>query len=356
MKHLIIPLFIMNRGCPNRCVFCNERITAGDFDPAVEAPVFRHTVESHLAGGRGRFDRVQVAFYGGNFTGLDLGNQQELLDLVQPYLERKEVDSIRLSTRPDHIDEPGLRFLKARGVRTIEIGAQSMNDEVLRLAGRGHDAAAVRRSVTLLKEEGFETGIHLMAGLPGDNKERFLEGVDEIIGLAPDTVRIHPTIVLRGTILEKWYKEGRYHPLTLDEAVDLCAAALLRFKSAGIPVIRLGLHITDEMRESSNVVAGPLHPAFRSLAEEKLFLDAALELLKTIPPDAVEVRFSTSPRDLSLFKGTRKRNMDALAKIRPGFTVTVDADPSLPRDTLKITVDRGRHERALGLPEILRAK
>jgi histone acetyltransferase (RNA polymerase elongator complex component) len=356
VKHLIIPLFIMNRGCPNRCVFCNERITAGDFDAAVEAPVFRHTVDRHLAGGRGRFDRVQVAFYGGNFTGLDRCDQQELLDLVQPYLEREEVDSIRLSTRPDHIDEQGLRFLKTRGVRTIEIGAQSMNDSVLKLSGRGHDANAVRQASHLLKQEGFETGIHLMAGLPGDNEERFLAGVDEIIGLAPDTVRIHPTIVLRGTILENWYSEGRYRPLTLDEAVDLCAAALLRFKTAGIPVIRLGLHITDEMRQSSNVVAGPLHPAFRSLVEEKLFLDASLILLKKIPAEAAEVQFFTAPRDLSLFKGTRKRNMEKLAKTRPGLRINAGVDPLLPRDTVKITVEGGRHEQVCGLSEILRAK
>ena len=345
MKRLIVPIFVMNSGCPNRCVFCNERITAGDFPAMVTRDELNATVERYLAGARKeRYDTVQIAFYGGNFTGMTYSSQERLLRYALPYIEKGIVSSIRISTRPDWIDARCLNFLKAHHVRTVEIGAQSLDDEVLALSKRGHTASQVKSAVALLKSGGFETGVHLMAGLPGDSKDRFYRTVSETIAFRPDTVRIHPTLVLRGTILADRYERGLYRTLSLNEAVDWCKDALRRFKAAGILVIRVGLHPTDEMVRGENVIAGPFHPAFRSLVESALFLDMALQLLQHMTPRIKSVCFSISPHDSSYFRGIRNVNIAALETRLPGTSLTVREDPLQKRDTIAMSADGRRYE------------
>ncbi len=346
-KTLIIPLFIMNRGCPNRCIYCNESILAGNYDGRITESTFRKTVDSYLQSAGNRFECVQIAFYGGNFTGLAEKDGEELLSFARPYLESGAVNSLRVSTRPDHIEGHEIRRLYHRGVRTVEIGAQSMNDDVLALARRGHDALSVRRALSLLKEEGFEAGVHLMAGLPGETDESFLAGIDEVIGLAPHTVRIHPTLVLRGTELERLYREGHYEPLSLDHAVELCAGALVRLKKAGINVIRLGLHLSETMKEKDNVLAGPLHPSFRSLVEERLFRRMAVELLKTTPFGTAEVCLLASPGDLSRLRGQRKGNVRYLENLFPHVTISMGEDPAVAVDSLRLVSEGVSTERSL---------
>lgn len=347
MKRLIIPIFIMNRGCPNRCIFCNERIAAGNHPARIDEKSFRSTVDAFLSSAEGRFGETQIAFYGGNFTGLDEENREELLDFALPYLEDGSVDSLRLSTRPDHLDRGILRRLFSRQVRTIEIGAQSLDEEVLSRSGRNHGADDVRRAVALLRDEGFETGIHLMAGLPGDSANSFLKTIEETATLCPDTVRIHPTLVFRDTDLERQYLEGLYHPLSLDEAVNMCTAALIRLTMADIPVIRLGLHITEEMLDGNNLVAGPFHPAFRSLVEERIFRQLALLLIDQMSSKPAKINFFLSPSDVSSFRGLNNGTIDFLQKFLKGASLSVSEDRKMKRHSLRVVAGEEVNEISL---------
>ena len=335
MKPLIIPIFVIYRGCPNRCVFCNERITAGDYPDRFTEDTIRNICDRHLKNTGRKFD--QIAFYGGNFTGIDRDYQIELLDIAQSYINAGMVKSIRISTRPDYIDDDRLELLMRYGVSTVEIGAQSMVDEVLSLSGRGHSSEDVRTAVRLLKAKGIETGVHLMVGLPGDTRERFEYTVEEIIRIRPDTVRIHPTIVFKDTLLAKSYLEGEYRPPTLDDAVELCKPALLRFQEAGIPVIRLGLHTTKEMEADNNIIAGPFHPAFRSLVEGAIFLDMASDLLKSADLTDRDIVFSVAPKDVSNLRGMKNRNIRILKESFNLTEIHVKENEKQERWSLKIS-------------------
>jgi len=334
---LIIPIFIMNRGCPRRCLFCNERLTAGDRPESISAEAFRETVDTCLGSAGRKGGPVQIAFYGGTFTGMAQEEQERLLALAAPFLGDGTVDGVRISTRPDEIAPEKLAFLASSGVKTVEVGVQSLDDAVLSRSRRGHSAADAVRAVNLLKERGFETGLHLMAGLPGDSPERFAETIRKVIALRPDMVRIHPTIVLAGTPLAADFREKRYIPLTLAEAVDLCKNAIKKLAAAGIPVIRLGLQTTRELGEPGAVLAGPFHPAFRALVESAIFLEMAAALLaaagegRAAVPAAV---FSLSPADLSNFLGRRRANIAALKRRFRLTALRVVSDPAIPRRTL----------------------
>jgi histone acetyltransferase (RNA polymerase elongator complex component) len=343
---MIIPIFIMNRGCPHRCLFCNEGLTAENRPERLEETGFQETVRSYLRGGRRKSGPVQIAFYGGTFTGMPRKEQKRLLGLAAFFLREGTVDHIRISTRPDEIDAEGLDLIKGLGVRTVEVGAQSLDDDVLLLSRRGHTAADTLHAMSLLKERGFATGIHLMAGLPGDNPERFAETIDKVIALSPDMVRIHPTIVLRDTPLADIYREDGYTPLTLSEAVLQCKDALKKLSAAGIAVIRVGLQTTRGLEEPGAVVAGPFHPAFRSLVESAIFLDMAVALCESTLSSAFtrgkSLVFTVSPADISHLKGPQKENITALKARFKLADIRITADPSLPRRTLILAAGNRR--------------
>jgi histone acetyltransferase (RNA polymerase elongator complex component) len=346
MKPLIIPFFIRNRGCVHRCVFCNERIIAGNAEKVTEAGM-RKTVDTYLIGGRRAYDRVELAFYGGSFTGMSTEEQLELLRMAGTLIGEGLAHSIRLSARPDEIDGRWLDTLWNMGVRAIEIGAQSMDDEVLRQSGRGHTANHVREAIAILKERGFETGVHLMAGLPGDRMETFEASVLEVIACRPGTVRIHPVLVFRNTVLAERYKNGDYHPLTLEEAVRWCKVAVVRFTRAKIPVIRLGLHATGEMEKRGNVLAGPYDPAFRSLVDAALFRDMALELIAEADGIGSGCVFHVAPADLSSFNGAGRGNRVFLEGRFGSGCVKVKTDPALRRGTLELLDGQSRYETSM---------
>jgi len=334
---MIIPLFIMNRGCPHRCLFCNERLTAGDRPERITEAAFSQTVRGYLDGARRKSGPVQIAFYGGTFTGMEYAEQRRLLELAAPFLREGAVDGIRISTRPDEINREGLALLEAFGVTTIEVGAQSLDDEVLLRSGRGHTAADTAHALTLLREGGFATGVHLMAGLPGDSRDRFTHTIERVIALGPDMVRIHPTIVLKDTPLADAFREGRYLPLTLAEAVEQGKNALKQLTAAGIPVIRLGLQTTRELEEPGAVVAGPFHPAFRTLVESVLLREMAASLLTAAGPGEERAVFALAPADVSNFPGQRRENITTLKERFLLTDIRVTADQALPRLTLILT-------------------
>ena len=347
-RPLIIPFFLRNRGCRHRCVFCNERIIAGNAPPVTE-DFMRRTVSACLAGRGGRYDRREIAFYGGSFTGMPRDEMQELLDMASALIAQGAVHSIRVSTRPDDIDEARIRILASKGVSAVEIGAQSMDDGVLRKSERGHTTEDVRRAVRLCRDRGLETGLHLMAGLPGESRLSFEASVAETIRIAPDTVRIHPVIVFRDTQLARLYEQGEYRPLSLEDAVTWCKTALARLTRARIAVIRLGLQATEEMEKEGSILAGPWHPAFRSLVESELFRDMALELLENTGADSSGNVFHVAPADLSSFNGPGGRNRALLQSRLGGRPVAARPDPAVPRGALKLR--NGRNEYGTSIAE-----
>jgi histone acetyltransferase (RNA polymerase elongator complex component) len=327
----------MNQGCPNRCIFCNVHKTAGNLTGRITENTFRETIHKYLHHKKQKRGHVQIAFYGGNFTGMEKGYQTELLRFASPFITEGLVHDVRISTRPDNIDNERLDILKRFGVTTVEIGAQSLVDEVLSLSGRGHSSSDVMNAMEVLKDGGFKTGIHLMAGLPGDSRSGFEYTITETIALKPDMVRIHPTVVFQDTGLAELYFSGAYTPLGMSEAINLCKYAVQRFEEANIPIVRLGLQTTEEMEKVESIVAGPYHPAFRSLVEESIFFDMASSLLSGRVLDK-EVIFTVSTKDVSSFHGHKNKNMYSLKERYSLTGLNVSADPAQERGTLAMTV------------------
>lgn len=262
-KMLIIPVFIPFGGCGHKCVFCDQTgITGKAAMPGEKDAV--ETIEKHLSTWKGG-GRVEIAFYGGSFTGLPIEVQKKYLDCAARFVIDGRVHGIRVSTRPDYVSKEISLFLKENRVSTVELGAQSMSEEVLKLSGRGHTAKETIMAVETLKDAGFKVGLQFMPGLPGDTFESIVETTDAIVSLRPDFVRVYPTLVLKGTALHAMYVKGDYAAWRLDDMVEVCKGVFERFKAAGIPVIRAGLQTTDGLLE--NLVAGPHHPSFRQLVE-----------------------------------------------------------------------------------------
>lgn len=267
--HYIIPIFVPHSGCPHDCIFCNQKkitdqLTEMNSDKAIDI------IDEYLD----YFDReayIEIAFYGGSFTAIDLDKQRDLLEVAYDYKSRGLVDAIRMSTRPDAISPDILEHLSEYGVDTVELGVQSMDQEVLNLSGRGHNDRVVYDSVELLKKYGFKFGLQMMLGLPGDNLDKDIYTVQEFIKLDPDCVRIYPTLLIKDTYLEELYLRGDYEPLSVEEAVEISSIILILFEKNNINVIRLGLQATDNIQMGKDVLAGPFHPAFRQLVESKIY-------------------------------------------------------------------------------------
>ncbi len=262
-KHAIIPIFISHRGCPNDCVFCNQkRITARTGDVTPED--CRSTIEQWLTTLE-NVATVEVSFFGGSFTGLPMEVQNSFLKVAKEYKDKGSIQAIHLSTRPDYIDEAILENLNKYSVDVIELGVQSFDDEVLSLSGRGHDSSAVYRACELIREYGFTLGIQLMIGLPGDSLEKCLFSAREAVRMKPDIARLYPTVTLEDTELHAMYLRGEYTPLKEDEAVERTKRMYEILDGAGINIIRVGLKSSDIMDKEIG-----FHPAFRQLVEGEL--------------------------------------------------------------------------------------
>jgi histone acetyltransferase (RNA polymerase elongator complex component) len=279
---------------------------------------------------------AQIAFYGGSFTALPQDTQKSFLQAVRPFIQSGQIKSIRLSTRPDCISREVLNLLSEYHVETIELGAQSMDDRVLMLSGRGHTEADTANAVTLLKEYSFTVGMQLMPGLPGDSARGFLNTVNKTIALKPDFVRLYPALVIKDTPLEDLYHKGRYAPLSFDEAVSICRDALTRFKQKGIEVVRIGLQSTEELRKPGTIVAGPYHPSFRQYVESSIFLDKMRAILagkKFLGHKAV---IMVNPSDISASIGQKRSNLGILKKEFSICDITILPDQNIPKKTVKL--------------------
>lgn len=307
MKHRIIPVFIPHHGCPHRCVFCDQRTITGISRPpgGVEVAAL---ISERLAAPR-REGTWEIAFYGGSFTCLPAARQTELLAPAKAALDRGEINAIRLSTRPDAIDRETLDRLAAFGVGTVELGAQSLDDNVLSAAARGHTAAHTAAAVAALRAAGLKCGLQLMPGLPGEDWPSLIATTARTLALAPDFIRIYPAVVLAGTELAAMAAAGTYRPLALAAAVARAAYLKNSCANNGIPAIRVGLQASQELN-SGAVLAGPYHPAFGAMVEAYLFkilVAGLLEQTGRTRTDGLLIRHH--PRDASAVRGIKNANL-----------------------------------------------
>ena len=327
-RHANVAVFVPHAGCPEQCTFCNQRHIAGQsrFPSVQDVQNACETVSRTLVDST----KAQIAFFGGSFTAIKREDMEKLLQAAQPYVRSGRFAGIRVSTRPDAVDSEVLELLKAYGVTTVELGAQSMDDAVLKACRRGHTAQDVERAAALIRAAGLSPGLQMMTGLPGDTDEGAVRTAQKLAALQPDEVRIYPTLVIEGSPLADEYKAGTYTPQTLEQAVELCVRLLTFFEEErGIPVIRLGLHAEDEMMR--HCLAGPLHPAFRELCEGRIFRKKAETLLEN--GEKRTVTLAVNPASVSRMVGHRRENL--IAFMNRGYTVKVVADSRLAYGEIK---------------------
>jgi len=317
----ILPIFIPHAGCDHQCVFCNQTSTSQVVGLPSTADVTALVEEAICFG---RLD--EVAYYGGSFTALPLELQKAFLGLLQPYLADGDIGGIRLSTRPDAVDEETLNLLRSCGVTTVELGCQSFSDQVLQATGRGHKSGDAVRSAALLQQSGMNLGLQLMPGLPGADRQEAYSSLEAALSLCPDFMRIYPTVVLESTRLADLWRQGGYQPLDLEEVVDICADFDLICRRHGVPVIRFGLQANDDLNGDA-VLAGPYHPAFGQLVKSRLWQRA----LRLLLADGNAV-FKVHPADLSDAVGHRRNNLQVLTERSPHFSV--QAAPHVPRGSV----------------------
>ncbi len=318
MRQTNLSVFIPHAGCPHLCSFCSQRTISGSGHAPTADELFNLLEEQQPRLAKSG-TAAQIAFFGGSFTAVERGYMEELLKIAAYFTEKfpEQYNGIRCSTRPDAIDREVLGLLKKYGMTAVEIGAQSMSDEVLAANQRGHTARQVREAALLIKEYGFSLGLQMMTGLYQDTPERCLETAREFVRLKCDTVRIYPTVILRGTLLGELYERGEFKSFGFDETVGLCAELLGIFAGAGIPVIRLGLHASADVERE--MLGGVYHPALREIVESRIFLDDLKKQL--LSREKGHYTVLTDSRNISRAVGQKRGNIAALREL--GYEVDV---------------------------------
>lgn len=322
MKKGNISIFVPHIGCPHKCSFCNQNTITGqqsaprpsDVEDAVKTALQREDYE------------YEIAFFGGSFTAIEREYMLSLLEAAKPFIDGKRVKGIRCSTRPDFIDDEILTLLKCYGVTAIELGAQSMDDDVLKKNMRGHTSDDVRRASRLIKSRGIELGLQMMTGLYGSSAEKDIYTAREIIKLSPKTVRIYPTVVLQNTYLGTLYKSGEYVTDTLDETVSLCARLIPMFAENDIKIIRLGLHASEDIKKS--ILAGGYHESLGELVQSEIMLQKILNYA------AGDYTVYINQKSISKLIGNKKRNMSVLKN--KGYNIKTEFDNSLNVNELRL--------------------
>lgn len=322
-KEYIIPIFVPNLGCPNDCTFCNQKKISGQ-QTNVNAKDVEETIEYYLKEFKDDSKYVEVAFFGGSFTGIDINIQKELLEAANEYIISGRVGSIRISTRPDYINKEILKMLKSYNVKTIELGVQSSNNYILSRSKRNHTFEDVIKASKLIRRYGFKLGHQMMVGMPESTELDEVNTAKDLIKLKPKMVRIYPVLVIKGTKLEEEYNKGEYTPLTIEQAVQRSKEITYLFRKKHINVIRIGLQnteeITDPKQAGSEVVAGPYHPAFRQLVEASMWYDSIAEKIRKINTKVKEVELRVNSEDVNNIVGHKREN---ITKIKEFYDVDV---------------------------------
>lgn len=327
-KQYIIPIFVPHLGCPNDCIFCNQKSISGQKEQMTKDKA-KEIIENYLKSIKAEDAQIEIAFFGGSFTAIEKEKQEELLQVAYEYIKQGKVESIRISTRPDCIDKETLKRLKKYKVKTIELGVQSANDYILKRSNRGHTFEDVKKASKMIRWYGFKLGHQMMVGLPESTRIDEINTAKALIKLKPKMVRIYPVLVVKNTKLEKEYEKGTYQPLSVVQAVEICKEIVRLFADKKIDIIRVGLQNTDEISEpgskESEVVAGPYHPAFRQLVESGMWYDAIVGKIKKLNMKVKEVEVTVSPIDANNVIGHKKENVQKLKD-------TYDVDLILKQD------------------------
>lgn len=336
-KHAIIPVFIPHEGCPNDCVFCNQKIITAKSEPVTVEDV-KNIAETYLSTLENmKVETIEMAFFGGSFTGIPIEKQSQYLEVAYDYKSKGIIDKIHLSTRPDYINREILDNLKKYSVDVIELGVQSFDPEVLALSKRGHTVDQVYEAVSLLKEYGFTFGIQLMIGLPGDTLEKSIESAKAAADLKPDLARLYPTVVLEDTELAQMYRDGIYPGLTEDEAVARCKEMYKILFDAGVNIMRVGLKSTDLVTNDSDL-GGNYHPAFRQLVEGEIAKDVIeneiVKLLKISAENASQevltLTIAAHPKSFNNMIGHKGANKKHFEEKYPQIQIKYVNDSALP--------------------------
>ena len=322
MKHANVAFFVPMVGCPHRCSFCDQNSITGESGVPTPEEVDK-TLKKAARDLHGFSEKAEIAFFGGSFTMIPKELMESLLSVAKKWIDRKAFSGIRISTRPDAIDEDILSVLKEYGVTSIELGAQSCNNAVLEKNRRGHTFEDTQKASELIKNAGFSLGLQMMTGMPGSTKEDDLLTAARFAALKPDTMRIYPTLVLKNTLMAKWFESGEYIPQTVEEAASECAELLDVFELYNIKVIRLGLHAEESLEE--NLMAGPYHPAFREICESLRFRKKIAPMLTRLPKGSYVL--NVNPSEVSKCSGQHKANIEHWFSL--GYAVKITPDKNL---------------------------
>ncbi|MCI0945313.1 radical SAM protein [Clostridioides difficile] len=334
MKKRIIPIFVPHKGCPHDCIFCNQKKITG-VSTDVTSEDARNIIEECLE----TIDKdadVEIAFFGGSFTAIDIDIQKSLLSVAKEYVEKGLVKDIRMSTRPDCIDEDILSMLKEYKTSIIELGVQSLDEKVLLDSIRGHQSEIVYKSSKMIKNSGIKLGLQMMIGLPADTEEKCIFTAKKFVELKPDCVRVYPTLVVKDTGLEKLMEQNKYNPFTLEESVNIVKKVLVLFYVNNINVIRVGLQATDDIQIGKAVLAGPYHPAFRELVEADMIKDY-LEFVILQNKNIKQMLVKANKKNISKIIGNKKTNVKYMEEKFGVLLKTQESD--LDINQLEIVLD-----------------
>ncbi len=310
-KHYTIPIFVPELACPFQCVFCNQVKISGQKNIPEKNEII-NTIEDHLKTFKSKERIVEVGFFGGSFTGIPVKEQQYYLEIMKPYIHEGVIQGIRLSARPDYINEEILKMLCENHVTTIELGAQSFDDDVLMRSSRGHSADQIDKAAKMILDSGFKLGLQMMIGLPGDTLKKAMFTAGKIIESGAQNTRIYPALVIKDTALHRWFTKKKYNPLTLEQAINWTKQILPLFEEAGISVIRVGLHPSDGLLSGDELIAGPFHPAFKELVMTSIWND----LLASILPDGLNnnIEIHVPAKEINYAIGHKSVNRNMLLK------------------------------------------
>jgi len=340
-SHYIIPIFVPHEGCPHECVFCNQDSITG-IKSKVDAMYVEKTINEYLQTINNNDVIIEVSFFGGTFTAINTEKQIELLTVAKKFKDNNKIKFIRLSTRPDYIDDDVLLNLKKYSVDIIELGVQSMDAQVLLESGRGHTALDVEYASKLIKQYGFVLGHQIMIGLPGDDMSKDIETSKRVIDLKPDICRIYPALVIKDTHMEEMYNGKTFKPYSLGEAVNISKIIYIMMVANQINVIRIGLQPTEEISYGNDLVAGPFHPAFRELVEGSIYNDLLYEvIIENYREDNIvnKVLIKINPKDISKLYANGKSFFYEMKKRIKTISIKVCQDDDIKRESVSIYIE-----------------